>query len=180
MVATILVGADPEKSGNIVITPSYPIKCMQFEVRKAGLKDLPSILAMSLKLFEYERQWGKMFNMKWTYSKAGKSYFQSRIKAGEVLVANVDAKPVGYLACHAFKYPFRSVNPLFELENMYVEEAFRGKGLGEKLVASFKLLAKERGAKRIQVGSIFQNAGAIMFYKKMGFMEFETILEASI
>jgi GNAT superfamily N-acetyltransferase len=63
---------------------------------------------------------------------------------------------------------------------MYVEEKFRGKKLGEKLIESFKKLAKDKGSNRIQVGAISQNVNAVNFYKKMGFGEFETVLEENI
>jgi len=147
-------------------------------VKVAKLADLPKILELSLKLFEYERRWGRTFNLDWTYSSVGKNYFRKRIKDGEVFIAEANGRIVGYLACHAFRYPFRSTNPIFELENMYVEEEFRNAGIGRDLVTSYKQLAKQKGVGRLQVVVIFQNAEAIKFYKKMGLTEFNIVLES--
>lgn len=155
---------------------------MNISIRKASKEDLDIILELNKNLFSYETQFNREYNQEWTYSDIGKSYFQKRIEndASIVLLAEVDKKVVGYLVAFIDSYPFRSVNPIAEIENMFIEEKYRKHGIGKKLIDETKTIAQKRGAKRIKVAAFAQNSPAIHFYRTCGFNDFETILELSL
>ena len=155
---------------------------MEIKVRKAKLSDLETILKMSRNLFKFERKFGKTFNMKWTYSEVGKKYFTGRLmhKDAIVLIAVDGEIPAGYLCSFKQKYYYRSLNPIAEIENMYIDDKYRYKGVGKLLFKKLKQLLKREGVKRIKVGTLSQNEQAIRFYKRIGFEEFETILEQDL
>lgn len=77
-------------------------------------------------------------------------------------------------------YPFRSKNPIAEIENMYIDERFRGIGTGTKLMNELKRILKEKKVKRIKVEAVAQNYKAIEFYKKNGFGDFDVTLELKL
>lgn len=153
---------------------------MNVKIRKATREDFETLLDLSLGLFKYEKKFGKTFNMNWTYSPRGRSFFASRIESGVVVVAEVGGKVVGYAAGYIDTYSYRSINPIVELENMFVYEKFRNKGVGGKILEEFKKISKKEGAKRIKIGALSQNSEAISFYKRSGLDEFETVLEGDL
>ena len=56
-----------------------------------------------------------------------------------------------------------------ELDNIFVEEACRGEGIGRQLVQTFIEWSTANGATRTMVSAYFLNEKAITFYKKVGF-----------
>lgn len=147
-------------------------------IRKVTIDDLEVIQQLNKLLFEYERRFGDTFNLGWPYSEDGINYFKERInKDGLVLVAEVDKKLVGYICGTILNLSYRSVNPIAELENMFVLEEFRGRGIGSSLLNEFIRVTKENGAKKFKVIAIFQNKKAVDFYKKNRFKDFEHVLE---
>jgi diamine N-acetyltransferase len=61
-----------------------------------------------------------------------------------------------------------------------VKEGFRGQKIGERLFQEFIRWSKEKGAERIKVSAYAPNHKAIDFYKRVGFVPYETILEYEI
>ncbi len=122
------------------------------------------------------------YNLDWTYSEAGLKYFQKRVTSDSaiVLVAEVEGNVVGYILAFINSYTFRKVNPIAEVENMFIDEEYRRSGIGSKLMAELKKIAKERGVRRLKVEAVAQNAKAINFYRSCGFETFETILEMKL
>jgi ribosomal protein S18 acetylase RimI-like enzyme len=148
-------------------------------IRKATINDLNSILSLNKDLFIYERRFGKTYNLKWTYSKTGKEYFLHRLKSKKavVLIALDKKNIVGYIIIYLDIYPFRSINPIGEIENMYVKKGYRNKGVGTLLAKKAIKEAKRKGAKRFKVEALVQNKNAISYYRSLGFKDFNLILE---
>ncbi len=80
--------------------------------------------------------------------------FSLIIKEGDVIAGGIVAE---------------SMSDLLEIEFLYVNPAFRGKGYGKKLLESVEKEAKEKGIKRILLNTYsFQAPG---FYQQMGYEE---------
>jgi ribosomal protein S18 acetylase RimI-like enzyme len=58
------------------------------------------------------------------------------------------------------------------LEDLYVEDAARGRGLGEALVHSAVERARERGCRRIELDVNDANAPASALYERLGFSSY--------
>jgi GNAT superfamily N-acetyltransferase len=54
------------------------------------------------------------------------------------------------------------------VEDMVVEAAQRGRGIGRHLLAAIEAWARERGAMRLQLLADRENAPALAFYERMG------------
>lgn len=63
---------------------------------------------------------------------------------------------------------------------MFVEEQYRNQGIGTLLINEVKKNAKEKGAKRLRVGAIAQNAEAIQFYHSQGLLDMNLYLESEL
>lgn len=82
------------------------------------------------------------------------------------LLADWEDRPAGY----AIYFPFYSSfqGPVLFLEDVYVREEFRGKGIGIGLMAQVALLAQQQGVRIMRWEVLNWNQPAIDFYKKLG------------
>lgn len=155
---------------------------MDVIIRPAAITDLQSILKLNKDLFDHETVFNTEYDLDWTYSEIGLDYFKKVIvdKDKIALVSEINGDVVGYIACSVYHKSFRITNPIAELDNMFVEDSHRGKGIGKKLVAQLMKLLKGMGAKRIKVEAAANNLRAIKFYRSCGFEDFDLILEQSL
>jgi GNAT superfamily N-acetyltransferase len=85
----------------------------------------------------------------------------------EVVIAEVDGTPVGFaLFFHNFS-TFLGLPGIY-IEDLYIEPAWRGKGIGRALLSSVARLAKDRGCGRLEWAVLDWNEPALFFYKKLG------------
>jgi GNAT superfamily N-acetyltransferase len=62
------------------------------------------------------------------------------------------------------------------LEDLYVEDSARGRGLGEGLVKAAIERARERGCRRIELDANEANTPAITLYERLGFNSYSELL----
>lgn len=85
----------------------------------------------------------------------------------EVLIGEIDGKPHGFaLFFHNFS-TFEG-KPGIYLEDLFVEPAARGSGLGKALLARLAQMAMERGCARLEWSVLDWNEPSIAFYKALG------------
>jgi ribosomal protein S18 acetylase RimI-like enzyme len=88
----------------------------------------------------------------------------------EFLLAAVDhAAPAVGVCQLRFRYGLWWDAPDCLLEDLFVEEEARGKGLGEALVNAAIERARERGCRRIELDANEGNTPAIKLYERLGF-----------
>ena len=87
--------------------------------------------------------------------------------AAEAVVAEVSGQVVAFALFFTNFSTFLGQPGLY-LEDLYVQPAFRGTGLGRALLAHLGALAVARGCGRFEWSVLDWNANAIRFYEKMG------------
>jgi GNAT superfamily N-acetyltransferase len=145
---------------------------MDIVIRKAHKDELGTIQDLNYKLFLWDYERDPTLNINWPYEKAGEEYFKDKISGekGVCFVATVDNVIVGYLAGYVQEnIPAYDTIRRSELDNIFVEEAYRGEGIGRQLVQTFLEWSTANGVTRTMVSAYFLNEKAIMFYKKVGF-----------
>ena len=85
----------------------------------------------------------------------------------ECLLAEVDGAVVGF-ALYFFNYSTWRGRPGLYLEDLYVQPACRGAGLGKALFRRVARVASERGCPRLEWAVLDWNTPAIDFYRSMG------------
>lgn len=153
----------------------------QMKIRKAVIEDLKKIIELNRELFHYDLNFDKTLDTKWPDK--NKEYFKERItgKNSIALVAEDGKKIIGYLLGAIRKAEgYRSIKKIAELENMFVVEEHRGKGIGKLLINKFMKWAKNKKMKRIRVVASAQNVRAIKLYKNNLFSEYDNVMEADI
>jgi GNAT superfamily N-acetyltransferase len=136
---------------------------LQVRVRAAVSSDVALILQFIKALADYERLSDAVVA---TEDDLRQTLFSSRPQA-EVLIAELDKKPVGFaLFFHNFS-TFLGRHGLY-LEDLFVLPEARGKGVGKTLLITLARLAKERQCGRFEWWVLDWNVDAIKFYEKLG------------
>lgn len=88
-------------------------------------------------------------------------------KYAEVVLAILDGKPIGFAL---FFHNFSTFvgRPGLYLEDLYIDEEYRGKGYGKKVFLHLVSLAKERNCGRMEWTALNWNRNAIDFYHSLG------------
>ena len=154
------------------------------EVRKAVIGDLKRIRELNFMLFEKEyEEYDDLLDMDWTYGEKGKKYFNEALTKSSYCAFVVEDKGVivGYVIGTIAKgEEYRKLPKMAELDNIFVLEEYRSKGVGKMLYDEFVKWAKTQGVKRIKVEASPDNAKGIAYYEKMGFKAFTLTLEGEI
>ncbi len=95
--------------------------------------------------------------------------FKKQIKSKNkiMLCAEEDGKIIGISNTKFCTSGMTDIKIAF-MDALYVEDEFRGKGIGKKLFLETEHIAKENGAKRLDLHVWEFNADAVNFYKSLG------------
>lgn len=76
-------------------------------------------------------------------------------------------RPVGH-AWMDVRYPTFTGRPLLHLEDLYIDPAHRGRGIGRRAMAHVAAFAHALGCARLEWSVLVDNARAIRFYEQLG------------
>jgi GNAT superfamily N-acetyltransferase len=137
-------------------------KTAAIAIRPATAEDVPTLLALIRALAAYEHAEDKVMADEATLRAEG---FGER-PAFEAILAYVDGRPVGFgLYFHNFS-TWVGRRGLY-VEDLFVEEWARGRGLGERLLAELAGIALARGCRRLDLSVLRWNP-ARAFYERIG------------
>lgn len=91
------------------------------------------------------------------------------------ILAEVDGHVVGFTAVHVVPSVFYPT-PRAEVTEMFVEEAYRKRGIGRVLMAHAEQVAREQGAVDLLVLTDFKNHAAQGLYRAMGFENWDIVM----
>ncbi|MBR1376219.1 MAG: GNAT family N-acetyltransferase [Bacilli bacterium] len=104
-----------------------------------------------------------------------KDYFKNVIKGNNFLLGYIiDDKIVGYIFIKNID------NSNYLIDGLYVEEEYRRRGIGKKLINKALELCKQRNAKCIDINVMYKNDLAKNLYKLLGFEEFRMTLRKEL
>ncbi|MGE0639347.1 MAG: N-acetyltransferase family protein [Thermoanaerobaculia bacterium] len=141
-----------------IATPNPRIR-----LRFATAEDVPLVLELIRGLADYEKLAHEVVT-----DEAGlaRSLFGER-RVAEVVIAEWEGEPAAFaLFFHNFS-TFLG-RPGIYLEDLFVKPDFRGRGIGETLLAFLAALAVERGCGRLEWAVLDWNEPAIRFYQRLG------------
>jgi GNAT superfamily N-acetyltransferase len=134
-----------------------------FQIRTTTPSDLPSILRLIREFAEFENlsEYCEVTEASLQTALFGENAF------AESLVAVADGTVIAYAIFFPYFSSFRGQRSVY-LEDIYLQPAFRGSGLGEKLLREIAGRGKEKGAVRMDFQVLQWNEKAINFYYKLG------------
>lgn len=110
------------------------------------------------------------------YTSAAELYPEERIQEGirsrGLYVAKVGGLTVGYVSLKVREIDWSGMvkRKVMLVDELCVEEAIRGQGIGTEMMNEVQALAKAFGCTDLQLGVYPQNDEAVAFYQKCGFM----------
>lgn len=139
----------------------------ELTIRLAQEEDCAGILSFIKGLAAYEKMSDQVVA---TEEKLKDSLFNK--KQAEVLIGEEDGVPVAFaLFFHNYSTFLGKAN--MYLEDLFVKEAHRGRGVGGAMFARLAKLAVQRGCERLDWACLDWNSSAAAFYKKMGAVAME-------
>ncbi len=134
-----------------------------FTIRPATPEDCGEIDRLIRELAEYEKL---AHQMQGTPESLRAALFGPR-PAAETVIAERGGRPVGFALYFTTFSTFLSKPGLY-LEDLFVEPAHRGAGIGKALLAHLAALAVERGCGRFEWRVLDWNEPSIRFYESIG------------
>lgn len=125
--------------------------------------DIPAILDFIRKLAEYERL---SHTVTATEADLHRHLFGPS-PAAEVVLAKIDAKPVGF-ALYFTTFSTFVGRPGIWLEDLFVLSEFRHRGIGRALLRHVAATAVQRNCGRLEWSVLYWNEPAIQLYRKLG------------
>jgi ribosomal protein S18 acetylase RimI-like enzyme len=136
---------------------------MPVYVEKAGEKEISVIVALIREFAEFENlsEFCEVTEENLKDAMFGENAFV------EGLITFDGETPIGYALFYPNFASFRGQKGLY-LEDIYIKQEYRGKGVGEMMLKHLARIAKERGCERIDFQVLDWNMPAIRFYEKLG------------
>jgi GNAT superfamily N-acetyltransferase len=132
-------------------------------LRPATPEDLPAIVALIRELAVFER----LEHLVVVTPESLRPHLFGARPVAEAVVGEVHGRVVAFALFFTNFSTFLGQPGLY-LEDLYVQPAHRGSGLGKALLAHLGALAVERGCGRFEWSVLDWNANAIRFYERMG------------
>jgi GNAT superfamily N-acetyltransferase len=132
-------------------------------IHAASERDVPVILSFIRKLAEYE----KLSHLVVATEENIREHVFGPNPVAEVLLAYWDDEPVGFALYLRNFSTFLGQAGIY-LEDLFVEPAHRGKGIGKALLARLAKTALERGYGRLEWAVLDWNTPSIEFYRSLG------------
>jgi len=86
------------------------------------------------------------------------------------LVSILDESEIaGYISCHG-QVLLHHCEKVFEIQEFFVRERYRGRGIGKQLLGSLEQVLKNTGSKFLEVTSHIKRGKTHKFYSKAGFL----------
>ena len=126
-------------------------------------RDVAIILGFIRKLAEYEKL---SHQVAATEELLRDTLFGAR-RVAEVLIAYLADEPAGF-ALYFHNFSTFLGRPGIYLEDLFVEPAHRGKGIGKALLTEIAKIARERNCGRLEWAVLDWNRPAIDFYRGLG------------
>ena len=136
---------------------------MSVQIRLGQRSDVALILRLIKALSVYEKLEDKVVA---TEEKVDRALFGPRPYA-ETLIAEQDGEAVGF-ALFFHNFSTFLAQPGIYLEDLFVEQEHRGKGVGRALLARLAEIAVERECGRLEWAVLDWNKDAIGFYERLG------------
>ena len=136
---------------------------MSVRIRAATRADVPVIAELIRALSRYEKLESEVTL---TEARLDSALFGPRPYA-ETLLAEEDGQPAGF-ALFFHNFSTFLAKPGIYLEDLFVLESHRGKGIGRALLARLAALALERECGRLEWSVLDWNKNAIGFYERLG------------
>ena len=137
------------------------------QIRMAKTDDVPVILRFIIELAEFE---GAESEIQSTEEGLRKVLFESC--RAEAMIAELGGVPVGF-AIWAYSFSTFTGKPTLYIDDIYVQERCRGKGIGGRMFSCLAEIASKNDCARMDWYCMETNVSGKTYYHKMGAEEID-------
>lgn len=143
---------------------------MDIVVEIPNIEDFKRVNELAVQVHEMHVTWNPDI-FKSVKEVINKEYFDNLIKNEEIYIAKVDKEIVGYIIFNIKEKenPSMRYRKQLNIDAICVDERYRGKGIGTKILESIKEIAKTKGCTDLYLTVNQENENAIKVYEKFGF-----------
>jgi ribosomal protein S18 acetylase RimI-like enzyme len=151
-------------------------------IRTATLQDLPGLQELVDQLAYSDLPYDNEVDLQWSRTQDGINYLNEKIlqKNGVCFIAETDETLIGYSTIAIKKLPAWRKVTAAEIENLYVVESYRKRGIGKELLEACIRWVKDQKIDRISVSVFSGNESAKEFYIKRGLTPYDSTYELFI
>ncbi len=135
-------------------------------IRPAQVEDIEALVALLKDLFVIEND----FNVDEAKQRKGLELMLANPRQRCVLVAQLQTQVVGMCTLQTLVSTAEG-GYVGLLEDLIVNKAYRGQGIGQKLIAAIEAWAQNNGLLRLQLLADQSNQPALDFYQKSGWLQ---------
>jgi len=149
---------------------------MNVSIRQATLEDAALLALLNYSVHEiHVAQMPARYKPTRRDSPEVRAAFVQRLQTDDRLnyIAEVAGTAVGYIACERREVednPFTQPMTVLYIDQMGVEAAYRGQGVGSALLKFVEQVAREQGIDTLTLGVAAFNDGALRLYERHGFV----------
>jgi len=136
-------------------------------IRPANEADIPTILKFIIELAEFE---GAASEIHTTEEGLMDVLFERH--GADAIISELNGMPIGF-AIWAYSFSTFTGKQTLYIDDIYVQEVYRGKGIGSKMFSYIACVASERGCARMDWYCMETNISGKEYYKKMGAEEID-------
>lgn len=139
-------------------------------IRKVNINDYEDIVNLYKQLFDSEKKFDDNIVRTYKIDEKEEKRIKKNIKSrkGIFLVAEIDNKIVGLIDGYIMESIYYN-EKISYLAHLCVDEKYRNKEIGSKLIEEFSEISKKKGAKYITLSAFEKNIPATNLYNKHGF-----------
>lgn len=140
---------------------------MEF-LRLTRLEDFEELNRIARQVCALHASWGNGIVVDYPYPM---DYFEECIREGKLYVAELDNRIVGYIFFYFWTAggPCSRIRKMVSIDDIGVDEVLRNQGIGKRMMADLRELAKDCGCAAVNLYVDAPNENAIAFYQKCGF-----------
>ena len=143
------------------------------EIRKARKEDMKAVQDLRYLLCVYEKEIGATIGVTdWAYTEVGEKDYNYFLNKQFIYVAEDNQKIVGFITGEILSKKEWYTVQLGTINNLFVLEEYRGKGIGKKLMETMMDAFKEKGINNFELYALNNNEDALKFYEKLGFRKY--------
>lgn len=148
---------------------------MMLSIRRATLADVPILAELVLVVHElHVQQEPQRYKAMRANDPAVRAFFTDLLskESAHVFLALDGDQPIGYVLAllrEVPENPFVHSGRALHIDQMSVNTAYQGQGVGTRLMETVLELAQTLGAERVSLGVAVFNTRAIRFYERLGF-----------
>ena len=139
-------------------------------IRKVNINDYKDKVNLYKQLFDSEKKFDDNIVRTYKIDEKEEKRIKKSIKSrkGIFLVAEIDNKIVGLIDGYIMESIYYN-EKISYLAHLCVDEKYRNKEIGSKLIEEFSEISKKKGAKYITLSAFEKNIPATNLYNKHGF-----------